>query len=248
MLFTTILSVGLLTLLPPAEAGVCKASNNSVSSAESSSSSSSWSSSSTSSSWTDDGSTKVNVLLAGDASPSLSTDWSFSSSSSVSSSGTKGPKKTSASPAGTAASATGAVPDTSLSNSGSVYTDKSLVPNFATFYDITPEDNKGACGDNTLSASGHTVALNQPMYDKSGKVYPNPNCGKEIVITATKSGVNHTATIADECPLIGDDGCHWGSLDMTTGLWDLFNSESGGQFDGIFDISWTCADCVDFPS
>ncbi|ORY26466.1 hypothetical protein BCR39DRAFT_470318, partial [Naematelia encephala] len=90
----------------------------------------------------------------------------------------------------------------------------------------------GACGD-PIQDSDHIVALNQAQYNPPGAGQISLSCGATVAITAVGHNVTVSATIKDMCP-----GCGEHSLDLTQGLWDLMNQESGGTFDGIFPISW----------
>lgn len=90
----------------------------------------------------------------------------------------------------------------------------------ATFY----ATGLGACGDYN-SDSDYIVALNSAQY---GGVYPGPECGKQIQISA--NGKTATATIKDECPT-----CNYGDLDLSPSLFNVFATPDQGTFQMTWD-------------
>jgi len=95
----------------------------------------------------------------------------------------------------------------------------------ATWFD----DGLGACGIYN-SPSDLIVALDTPLY---GSGSPGPECFRYVQITAVDSGITAVAQITDECP-----GCAYGSLDMSQGLFKIFNPLSVGEF----AITWNYVD------
>ncbi|EJU05724.1 hypothetical protein DACRYDRAFT_20122 [Dacryopinax primogenitus] len=81
----------------------------------------------------------------------------------------------------------------------------------------------GACGETNVP-SDMMVALN---YLQFGDGYPAPQCFQSITIEY--NGQQQVATILDECPQGSCDAV--GQLDLSTGLFSLFEDTSLGQFD-----------------
>lgn len=84
------------------------------------------------------------------------------------------------------------------------------------------DDGMGACGQESQPGD-FIVALNSGQYD-GGKY-----CGETITITY--NGKTTQAKIMDECP-----GCGDGGLDMSTGLFKFFASESVGVLEGTWSF------------
>jgi len=80
----------------------------------------------------------------------------------------------------------------------------------------------GACGK-TNSASDFIVALNREQYGNG------QYCFKPITITV--GGKSAQATIVDEC-----EGCPFGGLDLSQGLFDHLGSESAGVLTGSWEF------------
>lgn len=76
-----------------------------------------------------------------------------------------------------------------------------------------------------MSPDEHVVALNQPMFGNLNAV--SSYCGKTITISA--GGKSTTARITDACPESAQT-CHYGSLDMSKGLFQYFNDLGVGTF------------------
>jgi hypothetical protein len=90
---------------------------------------------------------------------------------------------------------------------------------FTFYYDNT---GPGACGQ-TYQPNDYIVALNSAQYGSGS------DCFKTITISA--NGKSTQAIITDECP-----GCPYGGLDLSTGLFDFFASESVGQLYGTWSF------------
>jgi len=76
----------------------------------------------------------------------------------------------------------------------------------------------GACGK-VNTASDFIVALNAPQFDGGAHCYQT--------ITITVNGKSTQAQIMDKC-----EGCGYGGLDFSSGLFDFFGSESLGVLTG----------------
>lgn len=98
-----------------------------------------------------------------------------------------------------------------------------------TFYDV----GLGACGQYS-SPGDFIVALNVAQY---GVGFPGLQCFKSITISY--GGKTAQATIMDKCM-----GCPYGGLDLSTGLFNYFASESAGVLYG----SWSFEDVASKPT
>jgi len=100
-----------------------------------------------------------------------------------------------------------------------------------TFYDVTM--GTGSCGFAQASPSDYVVAVAIGNLDSgySGNPNNNPLCGKAITITC--NGVTATGKVYDTCP-----DCATGNLDLSTGFFNLFGSESTGRLNGA---TWSIA-------
>jgi hypothetical protein len=98
-----------------------------------------------------------------------------------------------------------------------------------TFYNVGM--GIGSCGMAQASSSQYVVAVNAPDMEGSysGNPNSNPLCGKSITITC--NGVTGTGIVYDTCP-----ECPKGNLDLSSGFFDIFGSESTGRLDGA---TWT---------
>ncbi|KAK0556274.1 hypothetical protein OC844_005893 [Tilletia horrida] len=89
-------------------------------------------------------------------------------------------------------------------------------------------ENEVDCGG-YYKPSDFVVALNQGQYGNLDA--RSPYCDQYISITS--NGKTATAKIVDACPE-SPDACHWGALDMSTGLFQFF----AGLDVGVIDIQW----------
>ncbi|KAE8219612.1 hypothetical protein CF319_g6721 [Tilletia indica] len=97
------------------------------------------------------------------------------------------------------------------------------------------EENEVDCGG-FYKHTDFVVALNQPQYGNLDA--RSPYCNRYIEITA--NGKTATAKVVDACPE-SSGACHFGSLDMSIGLFQFFDSLDKG----VIDIKWSLKDGSD---